>query len=144
MPVLSAAAYDSLLLEKVKLVIQAVLQDPKTPTTTFEDFVVGFDVAQPLAYKLFDLLIQVRPPALHTDRVQTACFRLTKAPTGNDQAETAKSQCRAVDLCLWRSSWCPRDRASDADCALSQSRSDRHAQGETGTDPPHHRLGLEW
>ena len=63
MPVLSAAAYDSLLLEKVKLVIQAVLQDPKTPPTTFEDFVVGFDVAQPLAYKLFDLLIQVRPPA---------------------------------------------------------------------------------
>ncbi|GAA5979226.1 hypothetical protein JCM10908_002847 [Rhodotorula pacifica] len=58
MPVLSAQAYDSLLLEKVKLVIQAVLQDPKTPHTTFEDFVVGFDVAQPLAYKLFDLLIQ--------------------------------------------------------------------------------------
>ncbi|GAA5876877.1 hypothetical protein JCM3774_000797 [Rhodotorula dairenensis] len=58
MPVLSAAAYDSILLEKVKLVIQAVLQDPKTPPTTFEDFVVGFDVAQPLAYKLFDLLIQ--------------------------------------------------------------------------------------
>lgn len=62
MGLLSPAAYDALLLEKVKLVIQAVMQDParKTQPMTYEDFVVGFDVAQPLSFKLFDLLLQVR------------------------------------------------------------------------------------
>ncbi|POY70837.1 hypothetical protein BMF94_6250 [Rhodotorula taiwanensis] len=68
MGLLSPAAYDALLLEKVKLVIQAVMQDParKTQPMTYEDFVVGFDVAQPLSFKLFDLLLQEtakrRPP----------------------------------------------------------------------------------
>ncbi|GAA6000787.1 hypothetical protein JCM10207_004660 [Rhodosporidiobolus poonsookiae] len=56
---LSPAAYDELLLFKIKTLLQAAMQQPRRrgPPCSFEDFVVGLDVRDEASLRVFELLL---------------------------------------------------------------------------------------
>lgn len=61
---LSPAAYDALLLEKVKLLLQAAMQNPRRrgPPSTYEAFVEGLDIRDDSSLRAFEVLLYVSRP----------------------------------------------------------------------------------
>ncbi|GAA6048092.1 hypothetical protein JCM3770_000187 [Rhodotorula araucariae] len=59
MPVLSPAAYDALLLEKVKLLLDAAMRNPRRrgPPSTYEAFVEGLDIRDDSSLRAFEVLL---------------------------------------------------------------------------------------
>ncbi|BGP37159.1 hypothetical protein JCM10450v2_001065 [Rhodotorula kratochvilovae] len=59
MPVLSPAAYDALLLEKVKLLLEAAMLNPRRrgPPSTYEAFVEGLDIRDDSSLRAFEVLL---------------------------------------------------------------------------------------